>query len=232
MALEEVTGGLGLGVDFKGLLGGVGSIATGFVIFLIIAIATGIITYYIVQKKNYSKEVHVWEEVNGVTAPMFDDKAREIVLPNTSVRAYLLKKSKIYLPRPSRQFGKGHYIFYIRKDGEWVNVLPSNINADMVTLNLDFDHADMRLSNASIKKLVEKNYKKLNWIKEYAPYIAIGVLILMLGITFFLLLNKASVISGQLVSGIQAQGDTITSLNEILKSLDNLKSGSGVTVTT
>lgn len=232
MALDEVTGGLGLGIDVGSILSGAGNLATGFVIFLIIALATGIITYYFVQKKHYNKEIHVWEEVNGVTAPMFDDKAREIVLPNTSVRAYLLKKMKIYLPRPSKQFGKGHYIFYIRKDGEWVNVLPSNINTDMVTLKLDFDHADMRLSNASIKKLVEKNYKKLNWIKEYAPYIAIGILILMLGITFFLLLNKASIISGQLVSGIKAQGETINALNEILKSLDNLKSSSGIEVVT
>jgi len=228
MALEGVTGGKGIGVDIGGILGGVGDLATGIGIFIVIAIIVGSITYFIANKKAYNKNIHIWEEINGQTAPTSEDVAREITLPNTTTRAYYLKKSKIYTPRPSKQFGKGHYIYFIRNDGEWINVLPSNLNTDMKTVNLNFDHTDMRLSNASLKKLVENNYKKTNWIKEYAPYIAIGILIIMLGLTFFLLLNKASAVASTLNAGISSQNQLVTTFNEILDKLDRICTSSGV----
>ncbi|GAH16244.1 unnamed protein product, partial [marine sediment metagenome] len=81
--------------------------------------------------------------------------------------------------------GKGHYWYYIRKDGEWNNVGLQSLNKKLEELKIYADHTDMRMANASLKKLVDKNYKKLNWIKEFAPYIAMGVLIFILAISVY-----------------------------------------------
>ena len=80
----------------------------------------------------------------------------------------------------------------------------------------------MRMANASLKKLIEKNYKKLNWLKEYAPYIAIGILVLLLGIVAFLILNQAN----DVVAGFS---DVADKLADVLVNLDSIKSsGSGI----
>ena len=155
------------------------------------------------------------------------EKAREIVLPFTTVRAIYLQKSRIFLPRPSIQTGKGHFWYFKRADGEWVNCRPK-FNLKTGDVDLDFDHSDMRLANASLKKLVEKNYKKLNWLKEYAPYIGFAILILMLGITFFLVIGEASKVTGGLGTAVENMGEMIEAQKDILQSLDNILSSSGV----
>jgi len=222
----------GLGINFSDIISGLGNVATGIVVFLIIGVVVAILTYFITRKRAYNKVIDIFEEVNQVPIPTGTDLAREISLPNTFTRAYLLKSRKVYLARPTIQTGKGHYWFFIRKDGEWVNVGLENFNEKMKRLDVHHDHTDMRMPNAALKKLIENNYKKTNWLKEYAPYIAIGILIIMLGITFFLLLNKASGVGGQF-SGVASQLDgTVQSLNQILDSLDNIKTGSGVKIVT
>jgi hypothetical protein len=215
-------------ISFPKVLAGVGTFAQWFVIFILVAGAVGVITYYLANKKQYNKKIHIFEEVSGMAMPIGEDLAREIVLPNTSIKAFLLKKRKLYLPRPSIQTGKDSYWFFIRPDGEWMNVRPENLNTKLRQLNLHYDHADMRITNAALKKLVEKNYKKTNWLKEYAPYIAIGILVLILGLVFFILLNKASGVASTLNAAISSNTAVVDRLDTILTTIDNICSSSGV----
>jgi len=57
---------------------------------MIIAIAT----YFFSKNKSYNKHIHIFEEVNGIAIPSGTDKAREIQLPGTSMKVFLLKKKK------------------------------------------------------------------------------------------------------------------------------------------
>ena len=170
----------------------------------------------------------MFEEIAGQAVPVGIDTAKEIILPNTSIRAIYLRKRKVYLPRPSIQTGKGHYWYFIRKDGEWNNVGLQNLNKELDKLKIHYDHTDMRMANASLKKLVEKNYKKLNWLKEYAPYIAIGILILILGISAFLVLNQANKNLAGMNTVAEKNAEITGALENILVSMDNICAGSGI----
>lgn len=227
MAISDFLGDVGLDVG-EGAIGASSGILLNFTILVVAFVIAGAGALWWISHKSYNKTIHIFEEINGNTAPAGMDKAKEIILPFTSIRAFFLKKKKIYLPRPALQTGLNHYWFFIREDGEWMNIRPSNVNKSLRELGLKHDHSDMRMANASLKKLVEKNYKKLNWIKEYAPYIAIGVMILMLGIVSYLNVGESAKVTAGLSGTAEALQQTIESLNEILGSLDNIKSGSGI----
>ncbi len=218
-----------VGVDI-GSAGNIGGVFQGFAIFMVVAIIVSIGTFFWANRKSYNKHIHLFEEISGQAVASGQDLAKEIVLPHTSTRAFYLKKRRIFLPRGSIQTGKNHYWYFIRNDGEWVNIGITNLNKELTRLGIKFDHTDMRMANASLKKLVEKNYKKLNWLKEYAPYIGFGILILMLGVAGFLIFNEAGKNLG-MMSGL---GERLSEISEnvadMLVSVDNIRSSSGVRV--
>lgn len=218
---------LGVGANFN-LGAGISNIFSNFVMLFLFLIAGGIVTYWWISKKSYHKTIHVFEDVNGIPAPMNEDKAKEITLPFTSVRAYFLKRRKIYLPRPSIQTGKDHYWYFVRDDGEWVNIGLESLNAKLKELKIKFDHTDMRMANASLKKLVEKNYKKLNWLKEYAPYIGFAIIIMMLGIAGYLVMSEANKVVGSANSNVEVLRDILAEMKDILVIMDDIGSSSGI----
>ncbi len=208
--------------------GSAGNFIQVFIFILILGFIVAGVAYYFANKKQYNKHIHIFEEVAGKAIPTSVDRAKEIILPNTSIRAFYLQKKKVFLPRPSIQTGIGHYWFFIRNDGEWINMGLENLNKKLDELNVHYDHTDMRMANAALKKLIEKNYKKLNWVKEFAPYIAIGVLILILGIAAFLVINQANKATAILASTAETNKAVLEGLIDVLGSMDNICTGSGI----
>jgi len=216
------------GIDLPNISSGAGGFVKGILIFLLVGMIIAIATYFFSKNKSYNKHIHIFEEVNGIAIPSGTDKAREIQLPGTSMKVFLLKKRKYYLPRPSKQTGINHYWYFVRSDGEWINIGLKNLNEELTKLNISYDHTDMRIQNAALKKLVEKNYSKTSWLKEYAPYIAIGILILLLGVVFFLIIDKTGKVLGILGSGMEVNAELVETSKDLLESVNNICSGSGV----
>lgn len=225
MAVGEFLGEYGINIGSSGP-GNVFFTNLGIIIAAIVIVIIGVAV--ITDRKAYSKKIIMFREINGIPVRSGSDKAREIILPFTSVRAFLLKKSKFYLPRPSIETGKDEFWFFIREDGEWVNIGIQNLNDDLRRLNLKYDHTDMRMANAALKKLVEKNYKKLNWLKEYAPYIAMGILILMLGIAGYLIIGEAERVTNGLQGSVAQMAEILKALENILLNMDQISVSSGV----
>ena len=149
MGLGDTLSGIGVKLP-EGVGSGIGNAAQIIAIIVVLGIVVGGITYYFANKKQYNKKIHIFEQVNGQAIPTGIDSAKEIILPNTSIRAYYLKKKKVYLPRPSIQTGINHYWFFIRTDGEWINVGLENLNDKLDELGIHYDHTDMRMANASL----------------------------------------------------------------------------------
>ena len=223
----DTLGKIGLELP-EGLGSGAGSFIQAFIFLSILSFVVGVVTLYLTNRKQYNKHIHVFEEVNGKAIPTSLDTAKEILLPNTSIRAYYLKKRKVFLPRPSIQTGIGHYWFFIRNDGEWINIGLENLNTTLNELGIHYDHTDMRMANAALKKLIEKNYKKLNWIKEFAPYIALGILILLLAIAAFLVINQANKATSALAATAETNKLVLEGLIDVLQSMDRITTGSGI----
>lgn len=227
MAVGDFLNQLGVNVgDGSGVISF--SFLGDIVIFLILCIFAGGFTYWYLNKRSFNKTIVKFREINGVTRRVGIEKAREVVLPNTSVRAFFLKNSKFFIPRPSKETSENEFWFFIREDGEWVNVALGNLNRKLKELDIKFDHTDTRMANAALKKLVDASYKKTNWLKEWAPYIGYSVIIIMLGIAGYLVMGESAKVIGASVGNVEALGDITETLNNILVNINNIASSSGV----
>ncbi len=215
-------------IDFSGFIAKMGFFGQMLFIVVLIGSIVGAFLYLRSFKKSYSKSIHIFEEIHNDFVPLEDDVAIEILIPNTAVKVFYLKKNKIYLPRPTRAMGKDHYWFGIRKNREWVNFTMKNLNETMKEADLDFDHSDMRYANAQLKKLIERNYKKEKWWQTYRNEMGMAILILMLTFSMWFVLGKVGSLIGQLSPLIEATNQNYALQEKVLGALDNICSQSGI----
>ncbi len=231
LGLENIQGLEFLNGDiFSSVFSGI----SAFSKFMMIAILGGGLLlaylYFQNQKKSYNNKIHIFEEINGQMIPLRDDVAIEMTIPGTTVKVFHVKGSNMYLPRPTRAMGKNSYWFAIRRNREWVNFTMKNLNDQMKEAGLDHDHTDMIYANAQLKKLIERNYKKEKWWQAYKQEISLAILILMLTFSFWFLLGEIKEIVGGLNPLVEAMKE-VTQLNQqTLSSIDNIITGSGVSV--
>lgn len=218
-----------LGINFSGIVSGLST----FVQYLIIAILGGALFglwyYSKLTKKQFNKKIPIFEEINGrfVHRPKLDDVAMEMNIPETSVKVFYLKNHGIYLPRGTIMMADGEYWYGIRKNREWVNFSITNLNKEMKTAGLDYDHTDMRYANTQLKKLLARTYKKQKWYQEWKNEIAIVIIILMLTFSFWFLIGKINEVQSSLVPSLEASRQTMEAAKEVLGNLDNICGGSG-----
>ncbi len=222
MTAHDILGQLGVDVDIG--FGWIGDI----VIFLVVAALIGVATFIYASKKSYNKSIIKYREIDGITRKTGTERAKEIVLPGTSVRAFYLKSSGFFIPRPSIETGINEYWYFVRKDGEWMNIGIENVNEKLKELGLHFDHTDMRMANAALKRLVDKSYKKINWLKEYAPYIGFGVIIIMVSVGGYLVMGESSKVVSAAALNVEALAKITETMNSLLGNINNIASSSGV----
>lgn len=209
-----------LGIGNGGnIMSGISGFVHNLIIFIIFAAILGAIIYFMHNKKVYCEKIQIFEEVNGNAVPTKSYLAKEVILPNTSIKIFRLKTG-MYLPRPTIQTGKKNWIFFIRDDHEWVNIGIENLNKKLTDLKIRYNHVDMRLSNASLKELIKTNYGDNNWLKKYGAYIALGALVVVMGISWYLVADKQNE-TMILIDNIMARNEALT--RELIK--NGLQSG-------
>ena len=217
--------GAELGIGDIGLnIAGVGSFVTKLIIFILFAAVLGGIVWFMYNKKMYNKKIQIFEEINGQALPTRQFSAREVAIPNTSIKVYQIKENNMYLPSPTIQTGKDNYIFFIRDDHEWINVGISSLNKQLTELGLKYNHVDMRYANSSLKELIKSNYGESDWLKKYGVYIALGLFVVLAGISLYLVAEKLNTTTGLL--------DTMMVRNEnLMKELVDKAQTSGIKLT-
>lgn len=198
-----------LGIDLSGIGAGLSSFMQNLIIFLVFAAVIGIIVYFTYNKKVYCEKIQIFEEVNGQALPTKQFLAKEVNIPNTSIKVFQLKQTGMFLPRPTIQTGKSNWIFFIRDDHEWVNVGIENLNKKLTELGLKYNHVDMRYANASLKELIKSNYGDDNWLKKYGAYLALGILVIIMGVSFYLVAEKLNETT-TLLDGTIARNEALT----------------------
>lgn len=196
-----------LGINVNGLSGLKGFVGN-LIIFIVFAAILGIIVYITYNKKIYCEKIQIFEEINGQPVPTKQHLAREVNIPNTSIKVFQLK-NKMYLPRPTIQTGKSNWIFWIRDDGEWMNVGMDNLNKTLTRLGFKYNHVDMRYANASLKELIKSNYGENDWLKKYGVYLALGILVVLMGVSFYLVAEKLAEASETIVKGLEQHDASI-----------------------
>src|SRR6056297_4027857 len=179
-----------VGIDFSGMGQRISSFVMNAIYFLVFAAIVGLIVYYFYDKKTYNKKIQIFEEINGRAVPTRQYKAREMNIPNTSIKILRIKENKMFLPYPTIQTGSNNYLFFIRDDLEWINIGITNLNKKLTELDIRYNHVDMRYANSSLKELIKENYGQTDWLKKYGVYVALGIFVLIAGIALYLVADK------------------------------------------
>ena len=160
---------------------------------LLLGIVIFIVAY---RKKNQNKgdmnEIGWWEEISDQLVPMKMDKAREIIIPGTSLRVFYIKNKDMWLPRFTRAVKQKLFYVAITPNKEIVNFTLKAIGKDMREAGLDYDHTDMRWAAENTKEFIKRNYrdKSTPWWKEFQGVITGAIYIIVvtfcLGIILYL----------------------------------------------
>lgn len=186
MGISDSLEGLGVDSSFFSNIGAkAGDFMFYFIIFLVIATIVGIGFYFLYQKKIYNKTLVIFEEVNGRAVQTQQLKGRETTIPKTTIQVLQLKSGQV-LPKPVLKMGKDSYLFFIRDDGEWINFEFTNLNKELVKLDIKYNHVDMRYANSSLKELIKENHGSKDFWSQYGAWVIMGGFVILIGIAFYL----------------------------------------------
>ena len=148
------------------------------------------------------------------------------------IKLFFLKRLRTnfgrYLSLPRIQTGLNEYWYFVGEDGEWINGGIEDFDKRRREVKLQLDSVDLRNQRAALQKLLRDNYKKEKWWERFAPYIALAILILLLGVSSWLTMDKQiDAIQAGKVS-VERQNELAGLQKEIIGGMDNLCSNSGI----
>jgi len=168
-----------------------GTILISVFIFVIVGVVTFMIIWNNYQKKRYNKKIEFANEVNGQVYLTSEDWARELTLPGTSVKVFLLRDRGTFSPKLIYTIGKNRFLILIGKGGEWINTNLRYGTDGIIEIN-DKLKPTRDYANENLKDLINEHWtnKNKDWWKANAH------LVVLIVIVVFLLIS-------QIVDGVQ-----------------------------
>jgi hypothetical protein len=199
------------------------------VAFVVIGIIIGVVSYFIWVRVKYDKKIVVFERIGQRIEPTRHDKAMEYKIVESGDTLFYLKKAQKWLPLPTIQTGIKTYWFFIREDGEWINIGLGDIDKQMKAANVFFLDKDMRYARVAMQRLLEKRLQKQPWYLEYAGVIMYIGLIFVTGLVMWLMASKFVEVANASAEAIKSSKEVLDATRQILGTLDSLK-GTGALV--
>lgn len=227
--VSSITGGFNLS--------SLGHIATYGFIALVVVIITGVIVYFLVNKKKYSEKITFW-----VRNPQTKQLTAETTIPAMIVRLdrfgnlvfRLKKKFKTINTLQNLKYPAKPHTYYVEycNDGKIVEFQGINDYDELrKSMNATFKDDNTELGRSSMQVLNKERYTKSSWVKEHASLLVnIGAIVVIM-VFLYLISDKLISLVGQLngvlkgVSGLldkmstlqSSQSNILDSLNKILQ---------------
>jgi uncharacterized protein YpmS len=184
--------------------GKAGIILLAVFVFIIIGVVTFMLIWNNYQKKRYNKKIEFAREVNGKIFLTSEDWAREVNIPNTAVKVFILKNRGTFSPKLIYTIGDNRFLILIGKGGEWINT-DLRYGADGVIEINDKLKPTRDYANENLKELIDRNWtsKNKDWWKQNAHLV-------------FLVVISVLIIIALIISGVQQKkmNASLTSASE------------------
>ncbi len=214
--------------NFSGI---VGTITFFVILFLFVLIAIGTLVY-VYMKKVYYKKIVIFERVGGHIQVTKKDVARNIRMGDAGDFILYTRKFKKFLPPASIQTGNNTYWYFIREDGEWINIGIKDIDEQMKEMNAHFLDKEMRFARTGMQKNLRERLQKITFWDKYGAMVIWTVYIVVVGIMTWLLFDKWIELSNSIKSAMETAKQVMDLQRETLQSIDNIRTGGGGIVPT
>jgi len=210
------------GLDLGNLIpSGLGSkIGSGLIFFFIamgvMILVAGVIAWWYYSKQ-YNQKINVWKKVGGITQKTATYKGTFIKIGQAGDRVLFVKEPKKYLPTPRIQAGPNEWNFFIGEDGEWINFEWTDIDTKKREMGVHFVDYDMRMARLATEKAMANLLKQKKWWQEYAPYIALGILIILLCIGMAIVFHEWKGVFSESQKAFQGAKEVAEAVNNLAK---------------
>lgn len=184
--------------------GKIGIIILCVFVFVIVSVVVFSIIWNKHQKKRYNKKIEFAKDVNGQVYLTGEDWARELKLPGTSVKVFLLKARGSFSPKLIYTIGENRFLIFIGPGGEWSNTNLRYGLDGVIEIN-DKLKPTRDYANENLKDLIDEHWtnKNKNWLKDNMALI-------------FLIIICCLIILALIINGVQekkSRAAYITSAN-------------------
>ena len=141
-----------------------------------------ILIYLIVMKRRYKQPIRIFERSGEDMAPVGFDWGWVTRLGNAGDYWMIWRKGKRIDAKPqiyTNFIYKKEAWFYKREDGEYINFTMSNINEEMIS-KVNFKNQGMSYLRIAIQRNLRDELKGISLLKEYMPYIAMAIMVMVL----------------------------------------------------
>jgi uncharacterized membrane protein len=207
----------------------------GWVIFIIILIAAGIVGYYYYKnKKLFNKVIRASSAVNGYWVETYYDTAKSVKIGSGGFEILYLKKLKTWKLAHSARTGMKTYEYYIMPDGYWY---PAKRLAEMYMLDANRGYIPvittnplMRAQYTSLEKQINDIHaKKKTFWEQYGNWVLSIAFVLIAGVMLWMNYKEFVVASGNLNAMADKFGTMIDRMNIMIGNLQTPGGGSGLT---
>jgi len=211
----------------SGSTGGInwGAIVLVFFLIIFFGILSIVIIVWAVNKFKWKYSIVVFSRVGKSIQPTAKDKAMFISLTKGGDQVLRLKKLKKIFPYPVIQTGANTYWYYLREDGEYINVGIEDVDLKMREFRARFLDKEIRYSRSALQKNMEERLKKVSFWEKWGIWIMGLMALLLLIILGFLWMNQWVKISSSVSGSIETAKLVMEKQNAILETIDRLCGG-------
>lgn len=198
-----------------------------FAIFFISAIVTTIIIFYR-RRWNYTFVVAENTGGSGFTISQ-RGKMRLVNIGDGGEEIFFLRNIKKYRLAYGKRIANRQVLWTIGKDGYWYNCDFGDFDETFSKMGLIPVEKDVRMGNASMRKMIDKRYDKGNFMEKWGTTIAFGMLFLcIIAMIGFLWINgnQQKTIAGANLESTKTSKEVMALSKEIMTQIQLIKSGS------
>jgi hypothetical protein len=211
---------------------GIGGMTIAWIILAIVLIMiflgiTVAIIIFVVNRYRYNMKIVVFKRVGKNIERVINDRAMAVRFGKGDQIIYL-KKAKRHMPLPTIQAARNEYWYFVREDGEWINIAIEDIDIRMRELKARFLDKEMRYSRTALQKGLADRYQKQGFWEKYGVMISYIILTLILIVGVYLWINKMIDLQTKQNFGMQATSDVMVKADSIMARLNQICNVGGV----
>lgn len=204
------------------------STITWVILFILFAIAAGIVTFIIMRQRKFNKRIEVYEKINGKWERTMVLRAMFMNIGDAGDQVLYVSKVKKFLPMPSIQTGRNTYWYVIREDKEWINVGLEDIDEKFREAGAWFLDKEARHARTALQKNLKDRFQKLTFLEKYGGLMVWTVLVLVIGVSVWLWFDKMIELSSSVDKVVKLAADVLEKSGNVVTKLDNVCTGSGI----
>ena len=224
---------LGGGIDIGKYMPDFSSLGSSLLYSILIIIVMAVIAflgYFYWDSLKYKYKIEIYENLGGTRyVKSAVDVAKLVNVGSGGEQLLWLKKHKCYRTAYARKMGKNLIWFAVGQDGYWYNIQLGDLDAKQGELDIEPIDRDMRYTHVAIRKNTEARYTpKPKFMEKYGVAIFGFLFFILLIFGLYFLIGQISEAASALAGTAETNRQVLDSLKQVIVSMDNICSSSGV----